>query len=231
MSDHIEVIVLVEGPTEQTFVREVLAPVMQAKNVYMRPALISGVGGDIRFARAEKEIGIHLKQRNSTYITTMFDYYGIDSDWPGKSEVIQAISTGTKITAPKKGIAMENATLETIQDYYSEFSPDRRFIPYIQMHEFEALLFSDTGILADKINVRERLVTEITQDFDTPEDINDSPDTAPSKRLHSLRKDYRKVAMGTAITKAIGIQAIREKCIHFNDWLTRIEQLAVSQND
>lgn len=224
MSDYIEVVVLAEGLTELTFIRDVLAPVMQPKNIYMHEVLIGGIGGDVRFARAKKAIGIYLKHRNVKYITTMLDYYGIDSGWPGKSEVIQAISTGRKITAHEKGVMVEDATLEIIKTCFSEYRPEIRFIPYIQMHEFEALLFSDASILAGQIRVRLSDVEVILRACGEPEEVNDGPETAPSKRLLSLC-DYRKVKMGKTISEAIGIQAIREKCPHFNDWLNKLESL------
>jgi hypothetical protein len=63
MSDYIEVLVLAEGRTEKIFVREVLAPAMLAKNIYMDATLVDKIGGDIRFARAKKE-GYHLTTHN-----------------------------------------------------------------------------------------------------------------------------------------------------------------------
>jgi hypothetical protein len=231
MSDCVYVLALVEGQTERTFVKDVLKPFLQAKNIYMDATLVGKIGGDVRFARAKKEIGMHLKHGGDTYITTMFDYFKIDPDWPGKSDVIQAMGTGTKITAHEKGVRMENATLEAIKTSFPNCQPEKRFIPYIQMHEFEALLFTDASELADKINTSKKDITDITKQFKTPEDINDHPNTAPCKRILKLKEGYQKVVMGTVISRAIGIPAIREKCHHFNDWLTRIEQLAESPKD
>ncbi|MBW8017726.1 MAG: DUF4276 family protein [Planctomycetes bacterium] len=228
MSDCIEVLVLAEGRTEKIFVREVLAPAMLAKNIYMDATLVGKTGGDVRFERVQNEIGKHLKQRGDTYVTTMFDYFRIDPNWPGKSDVIQDIGTGAKITAHKKGIKMETATLEAIKTSFPNCQPEKRFIPYIQMHEFEALLFTDASILANKINTSKKDITDITSKFETPEDINDNPSTAPSKILEKLRKGYKhkKTTLGIPISKTIGIPAIREKCVHFNDWLTKIEGLS-----
>jgi hypothetical protein len=230
MSDFIYILVLVEGQTELAFVRDVLGPIMQGKNIYMTATLINKIGGDVRLARAKKDIGIHLKQKSNTYITTMFDYFKIDKDWPGRSELIQAISTGAKINAHEKGRRLENATLEEIKTSFPDCRPEDRFIPYIQMHEFEALLFTDTAVLAEKIKTSEKNITDITKRFDTPEDINDNPNTAPSKRLEKLHKRYKhkKITKGTVISKAIGIPAIRKKCVHFDSWLTKIEGLSAT---
>ena len=82
----VEVYIVAEGQTEQTFVRDVLAPVMSHQGIYLHSALIGKPGhkgGDIRFYRAIIYIGNFLKQRPDTYISTMFDYFRIDSAWPG----------------------------------------------------------------------------------------------------------------------------------------------------
>jgi hypothetical protein len=105
----IEIYMIVEGQTEQTFVRDVLAPQMANQGIYLYPALIgkSGhKGGNIRFDRAKQDIGHDLKQRHDTYISTMFDYFRIDSRWPGKKEVDQKIQNGATLTAnDKAGVA------------------------------------------------------------------------------------------------------------------------------
>lgn len=229
----VEVYIIVEGPTEQTFVRDVLAPVMAHKGIYLYPVVIGKPrhkGGDIRIDRAKTDIGNFLKQRSNTYVSTMFDFFGIEADWPGKREVLQVISNGTSLSATQKAKRVEEATLSKIKDDFPDRNPGLRFIPYIEMHEFEALLFSDASILADKIGVNEAKIEDILSECEEPEEIDDGPDTAPSKRLISLRSGYRKAAMGKTISEAIGIQAIREKCPHFDAWLTKLEQLTGGVN-
>lgn len=84
----IEIYIIVEGQTEQTFVRDVLAPQMKHKEIYLLPSLIGKPGqkgGNIRFDRAKTDIGNFLKQRTGTYVSTMFDYFRIDSRWPGST--------------------------------------------------------------------------------------------------------------------------------------------------
>jgi hypothetical protein len=79
---NVNIYIVVEGQTEQTFVRDVLAPTMAQKGIYLHPALIGEPGhkgGNIRIARAKKDIGHFLKQRNDTYVSMMFDYFRIDS--------------------------------------------------------------------------------------------------------------------------------------------------------
>jgi len=218
----VEVYVIVEGPTEQTFVREVLAPNMGHKGIFLYPALTGKPGhkgGDIRFERAKVDIGTFLKQRSNIYISTMFDYFRLDSNWPGN------VNIQGNPTAIEKAERIEEETFEKIKELFSDHNVEDRFIPYIEMHEFEALLFSEASILANKIGVRTSKIEDILQEFGEPEEINDGAETAPSKRLFSLNSCYRKVAMGKTISETIGIPAMREKCPHFDSWITKMEKL------
>lgn len=220
--------IVVEGSTEQTFVRDVLAPWMAPKGIYLYPALIGKPGhkgGDIRFDKAKNDIGNFLRQRNDTYITTMFDYFRIDSEWPGKADALRQVKDGTTLTASQKARMLEVATSNEILRTFPGCDAENRFVPYIEMHEFEALLFSDAAILADKTQIDAALIRKIIEKYDNPEEINDDPANAPGKRLESLKDGYRKVAMGKTISEAIGIAAIRGQCPHFNDWLTKLENL------
>jgi len=224
----VDIYIVVEGPTEQTFVRDVLAPQMAPSKIYLHPALIGKPGhkgGDIRFDKAKNDIGNFLRQRNDTYITTMFDYFRIDSEWPGKADALQQVKNGTTLTASQKAEILESATRTEIVRIFPGCGSENRFVPYIEMHEFEALLFSDADILADKTQIDAALIRRIIDKYDSPEEINDDPANAPGKRLESLKDGYRKVAMGKTISEAIGIAAIRRQCPHFNDWLTKLEQL------
>ena len=224
----IEIYIIVEGQTEQTFVRDVLAPQMANKGIYLYPALIgkSGhKGGNVRFDRVKQDIGHFLKQRNDTYISTMFDYFRIDSKWPGKKEVDQQIRNGATLTANDKAELLEASTYQNIVKTFSKYHPQNRFIPYIEMHEFEALLFSDVSILAEKSKIDILQIQKIIEEYKNPEEINDEPVNSPAKRLKTLNHTYQKVVMGKVITEAIGIPGIRKKCSHFNDWLTKLEKL------
>ena len=102
-----------------------------------------------------------------------------------------------------------------------------RFVPYVMMHEFEAMLFSDCDGFASGIG-RSDLAPkfqEIRDAFGTPEEIDDSPDTAPSKRVQKLVPGYQKPLMGTLAAIEIGLEAIRAACPHFRGWLERLERL------
>lgn len=218
----VEVYIIVEGQTEQTFVREVLAPEMGHMGIFLHPALIGKPGrkgGDVRFERAKGDISRVMRQRSDTYISTMFDYFRLDPNWPGN------VNIQGNPTAIEKAERIEKETFVKIKELFPDHNVEGRFIPYIEMHEFEALLFSEASILGKKIGVNKSKIEDILQEFGEPEEINDGPDTAPSKRLISLKSGYRKVAMGKTISETIGIPTIRKKCPHFDSWITRLEKI------
>ncbi len=105
----------------------------------------------------------------------------------------------------------------------------RRFIPFLLVHEFEGLLFSDCAILSRVLNrpELEGQLSDVRDQFDTPEDINDSSDTAPSKRIERLIPRYQKPLFGNRAIQEIGLDRIRKQCPHFSGWLTRLEAIAV----
>ncbi len=220
----VDVYVIVEGQTEQTFVRDLLAPMLGEKGVFLNAVLLGKPGhkgGDVRFDRAKSDIGKFLKQRSDTYVSTMFDYYGINVNWPGRSNIKDSDK------AVEKAKKMEKEMLITIEKDLPRSDVKKRFIPYIAMHEFEALLFSDVNILANEIDVDPAVIARILEECGEPEEINDDSQAAPSKRLQTLcSENYRKAAMGKAIAEAVGIPTMREKCPHFNEWLNKLESLA-----
>ena len=217
---NITVYVICEGDTEEAFVKYVLAPYMAEKGIQLYAPRIGKnghKGGNVSFVRAKNTIMTLLEQRSNAYVTTLFDYYGIGAGWTGQA-LIQANHT----TAKKAGI-MEDAAFDDICRVCEQAK--RRFIPYIVMHEFEGLLFADTECLACEMNTDKAALDAIRASFDTPEDINNSPETAPSKRLLQLDPSYKKVLSGKVVAEAIGIDGIREKCPLFNSWLAKLEKL------
>ena len=106
--------------------------------------------------------------------------------------------------------------------------PAQRFVPFVMVHEFEALLFSDCAKFCDVVEQvgLETRMSKIRADFASPEEINDSPHTAPSKRILQLMPGYQKRLDGVNAAQAIGLERMRAECPHFNDWLQGLELLA-----
>jgi hypothetical protein len=224
MNKMIEIVVLVEGQTEKIFVEELLCqyPYIVDKNICLRPIIFTKPGekgGDIRFSRAERDIGNHLKQRTDTYVTLMMDYYGI-KEWPGLTE------SKRQREYFKKAEIINIETEKEVQKLFPEQNRGHRFIPYVSMHETEALYFCDPAIVAEALDINQSKIESILSEYDGPEAINDSFETAPSKRLSKLSNDkYKKTTTGIAIAKKIGIKRMRERCPLFNAWIGKMESL------
>lgn len=223
MSDYIEVMAIVEGKTEQVFVEKVLKPYLAEKMIFIKATQASKPGqkgGDVKFSRVINDIRDHLKQRNDTYVTTLVDYYGI-KEWPGLDSLAQNL-TPSQIA--------DHLNAETKHQVVTEFAnqqAERRFIPYIAVHEFEALLFSDSAILASELGVDEDQIKNVLAECGEPEAINNGKETAPSKRLDNWSPNgkFAKTTAGIAITQQIGITQMREQCPLFNAWLAQFEAL------
>ncbi len=223
MSRTAEVVALVEGLTERIFVQDILGPYLARTEVYITPIILTKPGqkgGDVRFSRARNDIERHLKQRNETWLTLLVDYFGIKGDWPGYEE------SKRKRHHTSKARVMNEATRQKVNELFIDQDAQRRFIPYVSMFEFEALLFSDAEILARRLNVRPEDVQKILSEYDDePEKINDNPQTAPSKQLEGLSDRFKKTVTGISIAREIGIDRMRESCPLFNEWVTKLESL------
>ena len=216
------VYIICEGRTESTIVKNIVAPELAVKGVYLHPARIGRRrrGGDVTFDRLEINIRDQLLNSRNSYCTTFVDFYGIDGDFPGKKEAGRRSSL-----SDKQGIVCD-AFADKLAQTLDE-GPMRRFIPYVQMHEFEGLLFSDPDQLAVELGKQDlaQQFWAIRHDFDTPEHIDDSPVSAPSKRIQKIFPRYRKVQMGERAVKAITLKKIRQECPLFNAWLAKLETL------
>ena len=172
------------------------------------------------YARVEKDILRQLKQDPGSYCTTMVDYYGLGKGFPGTP-------VPTHLDNIRKVEHVEHAVKDDICRKIPEFRPDVRLIPYISMHEYEALLFSDPDAFAQAIG-QPRLARSfqlVLNDFATPEDINCGVESHPSKRVTDIHAGYKKVIEGTQAARAVGVQKMREKCVHFGAWLQQLEAL------
>lgn len=220
MSKYIEVIVIVEGKTEEIFIKSVLQPYFLDKNIFFTAIQVSKKGqkgGDVKFSKVLKDITLHVKQRADTFVTLMIDYYGTN-EWPGLDEAKSII------TPAGKAEIIYKLTIEKIKVELEKYDIDNRFIPYISMHEFETLLFSDSEILSNELNIDVKEIDAILAECGSPEHINNSPQTAPSKRLEILYERFKKTSTGITIADSIGIHKMREMCPLFNKWLNAIEE-------
>ncbi len=227
MNNHINVVAIVEGKTEQIFVQSLLAPYLAQKNIFMTATQVTKPGqkgGDVRFSRVKKDLGIHLKQRPDTYVTTFVDYYGT-KEWPG----IDSVAPNLKPDQIAEYV--NEATQEQVNTLFAEQQAERRFIPYMAIHEFEALLFSDSELLAAELDVDEAEISAVLAQYNEPEAINNSAQTAPSKRLDGWSKTQKfpKTSLGIAIARRIGITQMREKCPVFNGWIGSFEAIVEAQ--
>ncbi len=124
---------------------------------------------------------------------------------------------------------LEKSVRQQMRSHIRRAWDERKVIPYVQKHEFEALLFADTKAFAaiDVPQERVELLTAIQSRF-APEDIDDNPDAAPSKRIAAIVPGYDKIVGGAIVASEVGLQAMRDTCPRFHAWLTRLEALGSS---
>jgi hypothetical protein len=160
----------------------------------------------------------------TAYCLTIVDFCGLGHGFPGGPPP-------TGLSSLEKVLHIERAVRDDIcLAVPDHLRPDVRFIPYIQLHEYEGLLFSDPDAFAKAIHQPSlaHRFREIRGQFESPEDINDHPETAPSKRILAIYPSYRKVIDGTQAAGAIGTAAMRKECPHFRGWLQTLEALQQS---
>lgn len=215
--------IVVEGQTEQEFVNSMMAPYLRNFAIYsVTPVLIwtsrSGRGGMINYQHLHNTVSMLLQSSQSDFIVTTFiDFFRIPDTMPKYHECMKKPDDMQRIEA------LEKAMDENISD--------NRFFSYIQLHEFEALLFSDNKGFESYFSRNEaRQTSAIITAYENPEDINSSPEGAPSKRLLSIKPDYNKVLEGNLIALEIGIHVILEKCPRFAEWMNEIVKLCTDQD-
>ncbi len=217
----IRVYIYCEGQTEEQFIKDILCPFFLRKNISVIPIICSTKrtnikkykGGVTTYEKFKSELTKICKSHNNEFVTTMFDYYALPNETPGRQNPV-----GADIF--EKVIFVE-------QQIANDINCDN-FIPNLILHEFEGLLFSDPEGFKAYYSSDERLLRlkRIRDDFLTPEHINDSFETTPSKRIKSIYLDYNKVLGGSIIACEIGIDKIIEECCHFRDWINKINALA-----
>ncbi len=207
--------VFCEGQTEDVFVREILGPHFQHMNIWMNPIIVrtgpQGKGGVTSYGKIQWQIEKKCREDSNAWVTTLLDFYGLPSDFPGMA------SKGDSFSRAK---AVERAFQAAIAQH--------NFIANIVVHEFEGLLFSDPTAFAewfDHAHIIETL-RNIRNSFPTPEHINEGRTTAPSKRIKTVCGSYDKVAHGSLIALDIGLDILRRECPLFHAWVKRLEELS-----
>lgn len=221
----------VEGQTEETFVDEVLAPYLYRRGYSFVSARLIGNsrirnrrGGSRAWTAVRKELLNHLNEDPSCLTTIMVDYYRMRSSgpnaWPGRHDA-------ARMAFEQRAVTVENALKNDLLEAGGDDNV-RRFVPYVAMHEFEGMLFSDCTKFADGIG-HPNLAPEfqaIRDRFDSPEAINDSEETAPSRRIAGLLPEYDKPFHGVLAALRVGIDRIIAECPHFREWMRRLDLLA-----
>lgn len=196
--------IVAEGQTEVEFIGKVLAQSLRKGGV--EPTAIP-LRGNVSVQTVSNRL--HNAYWSFDAVTSLVDFYG----FRGKGEATVG--------------ALEERIGEQVRSRIGRDWAARRVFPYVQMHEFEALLFADAAAFA-AINAPPEAIDEIRairSGFTTPEDIDDDPATAPSKRIAAIVPRYHKVRDGADVAAAVGLRAMRAACPRFDTWMTRLEAL------
>ena len=229
--------IIAEGQTEESFVNRMIVDHLSNYGVFADVRCFETgrkrVGGSTRIFRGgissyekiRKDIDLWMRQDSNSdaYFTTMIDLYGLDNlrdDFPGYQDA------GSQPNLYKR--------IELVEDAFQNDLEAKNFIPYLQLHEFEALLFSDLEKFGEEFIDHDRAIDNlkrIAEEFDSPEEIDEGIHTAPSKRIigEIPEYEYAKVSAGPLIAEKIGLHKIRECCTHFDLWMTTLENLGGSQ--
>ena len=217
-----------EGQTEQTFADTVLKPHFANFGLYLQPPILIAHarkkgrvhrGGGRKYVPMKNDIQERLAQEKGgdVFFTTMIDLYAISAEFPG-------------LAAAERLRHMPYKRVEALEQAFAEDIGDDRFIPYIQLHEYEAYLFSDVSWFKYFYDHHERQIADlkaIADGYASPELIDDGQHSAPSKRIVAKLPDYddAKPIIGPQVAELIGLDVIRDRCPHFAAWLLRLENL------
>lgn len=218
-------LMLVEGQSEESFVKRTLAPWLAERGVYVQgPTLLwtkrlaSGGGhrgGVSSWAQIRRSLDPLLADGNA-WVTTLLDYYGLPDDVPGATPAAPAGDALARVQAAQ--VAMAHAL---------PHAP--RFLPFLALHEFEAWVFAGPQVVADHFG-QPMLGTRLQADAVAcggPEHIDQGPETHPKARLMQRQPTYKPASDGPTILHKIGVDGIRAHCPHFDQWLQRLSQLGV----
>ncbi len=205
----IRLAIVVEGQTEESFVNQVLLNHLLPVGVVPTPFLIGRRGGNVTVDRLAVDMATSFW--NFDYVTSLVDFYGFRDRGLGGPDALQ--------------IRISEAVDSLIKRNWNK----SRVFPYVQYHEFESLLFADVDAFSRLSKTSDMMLQELTRirsQFPTPEDINDSRDSTPSKRIAGVIPRYNKGVDGLELATAIGLDKMRTECPRFGVWLEHLESLA-----
>jgi hypothetical protein len=210
--------ILAEGPTEEAFINEVLSQhfydngIMDVRAILMETSP-GNKGGDVSYQRFKVNAENLLKRESQIIVSSFIDFFRLKTDFPKYYEGLKILDKVQRVEF------LEQAIYQDINNY--------RFIPYIQLHEFEGLLFSDDRgfeyIPDIPLKNRAELLAAVHEQ-ENPELLNDGAETAPSKRLKKLIPGYRKTLHGPIIADEVSLAIIMQKCFRFNSWIQLLKQ-------
>jgi hypothetical protein len=217
------VFVLVEGQTEERFIKDVLGPEFYALDLFFDPRLLvtkrvkhgaAFKGGVTSYGKFRNDVDRLLRESRGRLVTTLLDYYGLPADFPGMT------------TRPSGTPQQRVAHIE--REVHRNLGSPSNFLPFLALHEFEAWLFASRDELPRVMTETEKRpdFASIRDSFNDPEEIDEGVHSAPSKRIQRLFPAYRKVLHGPATAKRIGIEQIRAECPHFRAWYGELERFA-----
>ena len=216
---------MTEGQSETNFVKKVMTPYFAGSCILIPITVITKTdhrhgktykGGVANYNQIRntliKTLASSSKSKNS-FVTTMFDFYRLPADVPGVTEA-------EKINDPYRKVEFIEREILKAESCNGDF-----FFPYIELHEFEAMLFADVERLEeayfeyDLTPLKECVVKQ-----GNPELINGGAETSPSKRIINCIKHFDKANLVVDVLEKIGIEKIAEKCHHFSEWVKSIEK-------
>jgi len=223
---------LIEGPTEEKFVKEVLCPYLTAHGITtMNPVITwtsldrhtgakckGGVDRNHGWERIRNELVKLMKENPGTdsMFSTMFDFYGFPKDVPGFKP------TGDHV---RDVGALEEAMRQDVERLLPGWHS--RLAPLVLLHEFETFVFVelqalDWEFIEDSDQGKIDQLKQQLQDCGSPEAVNNGEESAPSKRILKQFNGYRKVNQGNSVVGHIGIDKLLANCPHFK---SRIDAL------
>lgn len=232
--DRTTVFAVVEGYSENGFLTGLLSSHLGALDIDFS-AKIVGEGrskGGMNFRTFDQvcsEITRLLQDGRRPYVTTFFDYYGLPT---GANRGWEFVASAKGLSPHEGADQIEKRFTEAVGAALGRNDFAERFIPYLQLHELEALFFAEPQRLADTLGQPglANSVAKIVSECGSCEAINDTPQTAPSKRLQKLFPGYIKgrsaAAHAPRLARKLDLEKVRSACPRFNVWLTRLESLS-----